>query len=57
MLLIGGIHILRVLATLSEQMAAVGFNVPDQFAQLHAAANEIFSFSENSSGAGVPESS
>ncbi len=57
MLLVGGIHILCVFAAFSEQMAAVGFEVSDQLAQFHAAAREIFSFSENSSGTGVPESS
>ena len=54
---IGGIDILSVLAAFSQQTAAMGFEVAEQVAQLHAATKEIFSFSENSSGTGVPDRS
>ena len=57
MLFVGGIQVLSVLAALPEQETAMGFEVADQVAELHAAAREIFSFSENSSGKGVPDCS
>jgi len=57
MLFVGGIQLLSVPAAFPEQMAAMGFEMADQFAQFHAAAREIFSFSENSSGTGAPDSS
>ena len=53
----GGIQVLSVLAAFSKQTAAMGFEMADQVAHLHAATKEIFSFSENSSGNGVPDRS